>query len=83
MSNTGYSCLILIAFEISRQIFVKYSKKNLMKIRPVVVVPCGRTDGQTNRHTNRQTDRQRDRKTDMEKLIVSFRSLANAPKYFS
>jgi len=52
--------------EFSRQIFEKYSL-NFMKIRPVgadLICAGGRAGGQT----------------DMTKLIVSFRSFANAPE---
>ena len=51
--------------ELSRKIFEKTLNNSFMRILPVGrIVPCGRREGQT--HTT--------------KLIVTFRSFANAPK---
>jgi len=67
-----YSCHILMKFELSRQIFEKYSNmkfhENLSNGNKPF--PCGRLDGWTN------TDRQ----SDMTKLTVSFRNFAKAPE---
>ena len=56
--------------EIYQQSFEKYSstKFNKNPSSGSRVVPCGQTDGR------------RDKQTDMTKLIVAFRSFANAPK---
>ena len=50
MCSNRYSCHILMRLEFSRQIVKKYSKPNLMKIRPVgaeLFHADGRKDGQT------------------------------------
>jgi hypothetical protein len=62
--------------EFSRNIFEKFSNKNLMKIHPVTA-DLFHVDGQTyGGSTGRQTDSQ----TDMTKLTIAVRNLANAPK---
>jgi hypothetical protein len=52
MSNTRYSCQIVVKQEFSRQNFEKYSNikfhENLFSGSRVY--PCGRTDGRTDRH---------------------------------
>ena len=63
--------------EFSRQILEENTQiSNFIQIRPSgsQAVPCGRTYG--------QTDGQTDRWADMTKLIVTFRSYANAPKMY-
>jgi hypothetical protein len=69
-----YCCQSLIKLEFPRQIFEKLTniKFHENPSRGSRFVPCGRTD--------RQTEGQTDRLTDMRKLIVAFRSFANAPK---
>jgi hypothetical protein len=57
--------------EFSGQIFEKYSCIKLLKNAPV---------GAELFHADRQTKRQIDGQTDMTKLIVAYRSFANAPK---
>jgi hypothetical protein len=66
MESTGCSCQILVKLEFFRHNFQKYSniKFNENPSSGSWVVPCGQTD----------------RRTDMMKLIVAFRSFANALK---
>jgi len=52
--STCYLSLILMKFELSRQVFKKYSNINDFHENPSSgsrVVPCGRTDRQTDRQT--------------------------------
>ena len=69
MSNTRYSCQILIELECTRQIFEKpsYVKFNQNPSSGSRVVPCRQTDGQI------------DRQTDITELIVGFRNYGNVP----
>jgi hypothetical protein len=69
--------VILVRFEWNLNFLDRFSKSiqiwNFMEMRPMgteLFLADGRTDGQTDRH----------RRTDMTKLIVVFRSLANAPE---
>jgi len=66
MHNTRYSCHILMKFEFSRHIFENINISNFMKIRQMEIelFHVLRPDGES----------------DMTKLIVAFRSYANASK---
>jgi hypothetical protein len=64
MLSSRYSCQISIKLELSRQIFEKYSNIKFHSVGAELFHADGRTDGQTY----------------MTKLIVIFRSFANAPK---
>jgi hypothetical protein len=66
METTLYSCPILMARDLSRQIFEKSSETKFHENSSSGsrVVPCGRMD----------------RRTDMMKLIVAFRNFSNMPK---
>ena len=61
--------------EFTQQCFEKYSNTKFHK-NPSSGNPVFHAD----RHTGRQTGTQTDRQTDMAKLILAFRSFANAPK---
>jgi hypothetical protein len=63
--------LFLPDFNLSRQIFEKYSNIKFMEIGSV---------GAELFHADGQTDRQTDRQIDMTKLIVDFQNFAKGPK---
>jgi hypothetical protein len=65
--------------EFSRQIFEKTQISNLMELR-LAGADLFHADGRTETQADGRTERETDGQTSMTKLIVAFRSFANAPK---